>query len=86
MRSHRIMVSAITYSEMRLDAIQPRDHAAVDATMDIKVALCEDILHTRKDVGFCFNRRPDSMIPPQTNTACPAAKMLRAPFTSAFAV
>ncbi len=44
------------------------------------------ILHALKDVGSCFNRRPDCTIPPQARTACPAAKMLRAPFTSAFAV
>ncbi len=61
LRGHRIVVSAITYSEMRfgatgpkasprhvqlvdefcarLDAILPRDRAAVDATTKIKVAL-----------------------------------------------
>lgn len=61
LRGHRIVVSAITYSEMRfgatgpkasprhvqlveafcsrLDAILPRDRAAVDATTEIKVAL-----------------------------------------------
>ncbi len=61
LRDHRIVVSAITYSEMRfgatgpkasprhvqlvdefcarLDAILPRDRAAVDATTKIKVAL-----------------------------------------------
>ncbi|WP_144812448.1 type II toxin-antitoxin system VapC family toxin [Enterobacter sp. DE0047] len=61
LRSHRIVVSAITYAEMRfgatgpkasprhielvdafcarLDAVLPWDRAAVDATMDIKVAL-----------------------------------------------
>ncbi|EEN0287574.1 PIN domain-containing protein, partial [Salmonella enterica] len=61
LRNHRIVVSAITYAEMRfgatgpkasprhielvdafcarLDAIQPWDRAAVDATTNIKVAL-----------------------------------------------
>lgn len=39
LRGHRIVVSAITYSEMRLDAILPWDRAAVDATTKIKVAL-----------------------------------------------
>lgn len=60
LRGQRIVVSAITYSEMRfgatgeglprhvelvdafcarLDAILPRDRAAVDATTEIKVAL-----------------------------------------------
>lgn len=61
LRGHRIVVSAITYSEMRfgatgpkasprhvqlvdafcarLDAILPRDRAAVDATTEVKVAL-----------------------------------------------
>ncbi|WP_048961490.1 type II toxin-antitoxin system VapC family toxin [Enterobacter bugandensis] len=59
LRGHRIVVSAITWSEIsfaaraagpvtqqlvdafcaRLDAILPWDRAAVDATMDIKVAL-----------------------------------------------
>ncbi len=37
-------------------------------------------------VGSCFIGWPDCTIPPQASTACPAAKMLRAPFTSAFAV
>ncbi|HDU7818322.1 TPA: type II toxin-antitoxin system VapC family toxin [Salmonella enterica] len=58
LRGHRIVISAITYSEMRfgatgpkasplvdafcarLDAILPWDRAAVDATTEIKVALC----------------------------------------------
>ncbi|HDR2339229.1 TPA: type II toxin-antitoxin system VapC family toxin [Enterobacter roggenkampii] len=53
LRGHRIVISAITYSEMRfgatgqlvdafcarLDAILPWDRAAVDATIEIKVAL-----------------------------------------------
>ena len=61
LRGHRIVISAITYSEMRfgatgpkasprhvqlvdafcarLDAIQPWDRAAVDASTDVKVAL-----------------------------------------------
>lgn len=39
MFSHRIVVSPITYSEMRLDAILSWDRAAVDGTTDIKMAL-----------------------------------------------
>ncbi|WP_370641019.1 MULTISPECIES: PIN domain-containing protein [unclassified Pantoea] len=35
----RIVVSAITYSEMRFDAILPWDRNAVDATTDLRVAL-----------------------------------------------
>lgn len=45
-----------------------------------------DILHALKDVDSCFNGRPECTILPQARTACPAAKILRAPFTSAFAV
>jgi len=62
LRGHRIVISAITYQEMRfgatvpkasprhvqlvnefctrLDSILPWDRAAVDATTDIRVALC----------------------------------------------
>lgn len=34
-------------------------------------------------VGSCLNKRPDCTISLQASTACPAAKILRVPFTSA---
>ena len=119
MFSHRIVVSAITYSEMRfgasgpkasprhvqlvdkfcpcLDAILSWDRAAVDGTTDIKVALRQAGTPIGQNdtaiagpeagrLGSGLNRQPDCPNPPHASTACPAAKMLRAPFTSAFAV
>ena len=43
------------------------------------------VIAARAVPGSCFIGRPDCTTPPQAKTACPAAKILRAPFTSAFA-
>ena len=38
------------------------------------------VIAARAVPGSCFIGRPDCTTPPQAKTACPAAKILRAPF------